>query len=298
MSVASYATSVIRAPGQSNIRNGRRARFCLPGFTLIELLVVIAVIAILAAMLFPVFAAAKESGRQARCLVQLKQLTEALISYADDNSSRYVPAASDIFDDNLCRWHGTRPDTRHDFDPSKGPLWAYFAKSGGLKQCPSAADLRTSKSFSDPASFPAFESGCGGFGYNGYYVGGTYYRNWPPKAAEVASTTNDIARPSRTVMLADAAMPKRESGTNREYLIEYSIAEPPFAMVPGCLGDALNPSIHFRHNGQANVAWCDGHVTSERMCWTMLDRNVYRADSQANRVGWFGPRDNSLFDER
>jgi len=54
------------------------------GFTLIELLVVIAIIAILAAILFPVFARAREKARQSSCLSNVKQLMLGLLSYAQD----------------------------------------------------------------------------------------------------------------------------------------------------------------------------------------------------------------------
>ena len=54
------------------------------GFTLIELLVVIAIIAILAAILFPVFARAREKARQTSCLSNLKQLTLGILMYAQD----------------------------------------------------------------------------------------------------------------------------------------------------------------------------------------------------------------------
>jgi len=54
------------------------------GFTLIELLVVIAIIAILAAILFPVFARAREKARQTSCLANVKQLTLACHMYAQD----------------------------------------------------------------------------------------------------------------------------------------------------------------------------------------------------------------------
>src|SRR5215467_6546992 len=61
------------------------------GFTLIELLVVIAIIAILAAILFPVFAQARESARKTTCLSNLKQLGIGMAMYASDNDDQAVP---------------------------------------------------------------------------------------------------------------------------------------------------------------------------------------------------------------
>jgi len=68
--------------------NGRR------GFTLIELLVVIAIIAILMAILMPTLNRAREQGKRAVCLGNLKQLSLSWITYADDNDDRIVNGAA------------------------------------------------------------------------------------------------------------------------------------------------------------------------------------------------------------
>jgi len=62
------------------------------GFTLIELLVAIAVIAILAAILFPVFARARENARRSSCTSNLKQQGLAIMQYAQDYDELMVPA--------------------------------------------------------------------------------------------------------------------------------------------------------------------------------------------------------------
>ena len=63
------------------------------GFTLIELLVVIAIIAILASILFPVFAKAREKARQTTCLSQVRQMATAVQMYNQDNNGRYPGSA-------------------------------------------------------------------------------------------------------------------------------------------------------------------------------------------------------------
>ncbi len=72
------------------------------GFTLIELLVVIAIIAILAAILFPVFARAREKARAASCQSNLKQIATALMMYTQDYDE--VLAKNAIYNANLAAY--------------------------------------------------------------------------------------------------------------------------------------------------------------------------------------------------
>ncbi|MDW8368601.1 MAG: prepilin-type N-terminal cleavage/methylation domain-containing protein, partial [Abditibacteriales bacterium] len=68
------------------------------GFTLVELLVVIAIVALLSAILLPVFAQAREKARQSACASNLKQLWLANLLYSADYDEHFVPAAQDFFE--------------------------------------------------------------------------------------------------------------------------------------------------------------------------------------------------------
>jgi len=75
------------------------------GFTLIELLVVIAIIAILAAILFPVFARAREKARQTSCLSNVKELMLAVLMYAQDYDETLCIASHWYFDSSYANWY-------------------------------------------------------------------------------------------------------------------------------------------------------------------------------------------------
>jgi prepilin-type N-terminal cleavage/methylation domain-containing protein/prepilin-type processing-associated H-X9-DG protein len=106
------------------------------GFTLIELLVVIAIIAILMAILMPALHRAREQGRRAVCLGNLKQLALAWIAYADDNDDKLVNGAAG--------WDRGPADARHPNEkPWVGVCWAPGYASG--EQLPEEDQLREIK---------------------------------------------------------------------------------------------------------------------------------------------------------
>lgn len=116
----------------------------IKGFTLIELLVVIAIIAILAAILFPVFAQVKERARQVKCLNNQKQLGQAFLSYVNDFSG-VMPVGSAT----IC-WP-SNPTSKYDWVgskavatpiyPERGQLWKY-TKSREIYFCPTDKNIR------------------------------------------------------------------------------------------------------------------------------------------------------------
>lgn len=105
------------------------------GFTLIELLVVIAIIAILAAILFPVFSKLKERSLQAKCLNNLKQLASAVESYKNDNYG-WMPSAGAyavaLSGRKMNDWCGSN-STGVEIFPEKGTIWRYTGTKGIYK---------------------------------------------------------------------------------------------------------------------------------------------------------------------
>lgn len=135
------------------------------GFTLIELLVVIAIIAILAAILFPVFARAREAARATSCKSNLKQWGLASAMYAQDNDELYVRA-----------WQTASPGCCA--APTWADMLAPYVKNTGVNRCPSLANSVT--------------VGALGYGYNYVYMGGY-----------TTTAMAQVQSPSETVQIAD-----------------------------------------------------------------------------------------------
>lgn len=271
-----------------------------PGFTLIELLVVVAIIALLMGILLPTLGQVRRIAQRAVCAVSAKGLVQANAFYAADHGDHYVLAAEDMLTDlgdghgGRYRWHGSREAADEAFNPGRGPLREYV----GAKQRICA----TFTHMEDQFGGEQFERGAGGYGYNANYIGGRYdlydATNWTsPHFGEpykVSARTMDVTRPATTVMFADAAMVQAE-GTAVRY-IEYSFSEPPFHVQPGSTLGRTWPSTHFRHLGQANVGWADGHVSAEEMTNSAAEYGVPKSQVEAHHIGWFGPDSNELFD--
>ena len=246
------------------------------GFTLLELLITVAILALLAGLLLPGLRSAREKGRAASCLNSLRQLHLANSLFADENDDCFVLGAENFLV-NLKRWHGTRTSTSQSFDPAKGPLAAYLGKSGHIKEC---ATLHTPSTQGD-SDGRFFEKGCGGYGYNMAYLG-SRPGDWTYTQPVCRST---LANLNQTAMFSDAAMAYPQGP------IEYSFMEPPYWVDENGIREDWGqpvPSVHFRHAGRANVVWCDGHVTSERLSQSQ-GANYYGGSSESLAIGWFGP---------
>ncbi|MEN6372399.1 MAG: prepilin-type N-terminal cleavage/methylation domain-containing protein [Armatimonadota bacterium] len=242
---ASDATGVLRAPVQT-IRNGRGVRFGLYGFSLIELLVVIAIIAVLAAILFPVYISVKENARQTKCASNLKQIALAWVMYADDNDGRACPSYYQSSDGWVRSWDFDLKQTGTASIWKEGILGPY-CKSGEIKSCPSFHGGKWDRPYT-------------GYAYNASYIGGdmtvdgnVYIDDYTDRPHTVA-LLSQIRHPSRTVVFADAGFGNPISAQN--YLRAPSDA---------CFQAG---TVNYRHNGAATVAYADGHAAATREKYT------------------------------
>ena len=159
-----------------------RAKIGRKGFTLIELLVVIAIIAILAAILFPVFARAKAKALQTQCLSNVKNLGMALLIYASDYDETFPMVTGDS---------STIPSPK----PNMRGLLEYAEWEIQVFQCPLDNAVRPPNTY--PCSY-AF-AGVG----KEYYPIGTY--GWIDGSGKVtpSRTSTTIGVPSRHIMVTE-----------------------------------------------------------------------------------------------
>ena len=231
------------------------------GFTLIELLVVIAIIAILAAILFPVFARAREKARQAACLSNVKQLALATMMYAQDYDETFPCWA---------RWYPARNQAGDGFrnpalqtSPQSPPLAVYpYVKNLQVYVCPSG----------NPAPRGGYGTYDAGWMFPGpvslgyawsvvvCHAGGA---TSPPRPVRLA----ELKHPASTVLLGDAAHMWGGKGTfcwaNSccDGGGSWSYIDAP---LDGLFHGAPSGDEWSRHNGGENLAFCDGHAKWSR----------------------------------
>ncbi len=240
------------------------------GFTMVEIMVCLGVVAVLTCLALPGLKNAHTRSLAIKSCSNLRELVQANTAYAADNGGQFCPAQDRY---NNTRWHGARSSSSAAFDPHKGYLAPYLGNDGLVKKCPLFQNALGEGN--------SFEVSTGGYGYNAVYVGGT------PASIYSGAMIPSIPNPVNTVMFTTTAF-ARSSG-----LQEYAYCEPyKFVDNQGRLLGDLQPSVHFRVNGKALVAWCDGHVTEE-LPSKLGGVNYYGGNNAKNKIGWFGPEENN-----
>jgi prepilin-type N-terminal cleavage/methylation domain-containing protein/prepilin-type processing-associated H-X9-DG protein len=250
-------------------------------FTLIELLVVIAIVAILAAILFPVFAQARTKARQANDMSNLKQLGLGWLMYAQDYDEKLVPRGVYI---NNC------PD-------NSGKVWGFwyvgimpYVKNGGIFISPQYKDdvgalwgddwlckpvhptlMKDGKIY---GSYTANYFEAWSWSFTTWNDGGPHhgYRYDPADMPSLAA----VEDPAGTILLTNGLYPE----IGWEPFTDYArFNKDPWSSLTyiGPKFDAVTPAQGGPFNERMNIAWSDGHVSTIRWgstkphMWTIQD---------------------------
>jgi len=241
-------------------------------FTLIELLVVIAIIAILAAILFPVFAQVREKARQTTCVSNEKQLGLGLMQYIQDNDESYP--MSQYFDagGNPNDWgNAIYPYIKNGNGVAYSPTVTLHNGQGGIFNCP---------------SFPN-QAIVAQYGIN-LCLSHPFYANQPTGGATLAQIDN----PSERVAVVEKGAP---ADPNASYPT-FEVGQWNWAGGLGGIVDGSVPEAHhdlefdfdgaggypgpggmprYRHQGHCNMLFADGHVKSMTRGSVSWAKNIY-----------------------
>ncbi|MEN6400409.1 MAG: DUF1559 domain-containing protein [Armatimonadia bacterium] len=193
------------------------------GFTLIELLVVIAIIAILAAILFPVFAKAREKARQSSCLSNVKQINLACLQYAQD------------FDEHLPYFLT---------NPAQGePWWTVtqaYTKNEQILWCPSMSHTTPSTVY-----------------WGKYYPYPNYGMNAGIQGYAGGMPLGLVQRPAEKVMIADSC-----HAMGDVWRFAWPLAPGAWNTTPTKCSAAQTNRLdsYCPHNGGSNYGFVDGHA--------------------------------------
>jgi prepilin-type N-terminal cleavage/methylation domain-containing protein/prepilin-type processing-associated H-X9-DG protein len=255
----------------------------LRGFTLIELLVVIAIIAILAAILFPVFAQAREKARQTQCLSNSKQLGTALMMYMQDYDGTYLMSLQ-------------QGDPNWIWPPRLEP----YMKSGPLLTCPSSAAKPEAYWYPVPKGSP------------GSYTTVRYGASYKPNACvitqynyvrDAGGPLSDAAvqRPAETITFGESPWGGTEidhtavdrGGPNRDMTLrKWNDVDRATGAIGGTWDPATRTIPYFsRHSGQVNFVFADGHAKAMKVARTFgnsLESNLWGME-YVKAPSWMAP---------
>lgn len=260
-------------------------------FTLIELLVVIAIIAILAAILFPVFAQAREAAKKTMCLSNMKQLGLGMLMYVGDNDDQFPSNAFASGTNGSGNWGKD--------------YWMFLIRPylGGSQvkdiqdrnsifACPSYFTYtRLSNDYQSlgyPSSFPQTAWGLrvtNRNGVNGYYYYSSYAVNEHIMDAQSLGKETPVysawEAPSSSFMLLEANKSEIEGD---ELSTNHNDGRQTVASADRWIPDGWR-GISFPHAGNSsNIIFLDGSAKSQRMSW--------RNNNLRNNANWVFPPGN------
>ena len=236
-------------------------------FTLIELLVVIAIIAILAAMLLPALAKAKDKAKSIACVNNNKQIGLAMMMYVGDNNEYLPPLNDRNFTSHSTNWWFRILDA--------GNYITSSSQSNNVYRCPVVRDADI-----DPGTVNYYQSPCEGYGplEDQKTSANGVIRYYLTEVGQVqgARKMSTITRSSQIWLIGDVGRPGRvQNGVGINLPVvnalpaSYVTEITTFKAINGSAWTTYTPSKQAacRHNARANFALCDGHVET----WKWLD---------------------------